>query len=69
MGTCLFGMGIFVIYRAISLMMPDVEAEYLPDKRRCSKVKSVVQNSQKKAFLYYSVLLTISFCSLFKQGT
>jgi hypothetical protein len=45
MGICLFGMGMYVIYKAISLMMPDVEEEYLPDKRRCSKVKAVIQNS------------------------
>lgn len=45
MGICLFGMGMYVIYKAISLMMPDVEEEYLPDKRRCSKVKAMIQNS------------------------
>lgn len=69
MGLCLFVTGIFVIYKTIQLMMPDVEPQYLPDKRKSTQVKAKVENSQRKAFLYYSVMLTVTFCSLFKQAT
>lgn len=45
MGLCLFMTGIFVIYKTITLMMPDTDPKFLSDRRKCTIVKANVENN------------------------
>ena len=70
-GLCLFTIGIYSIYKGISLLLPDLSESdrkaIEKEKGRMAWIKIDKENEKKKSLLYYKTLVGLCFGIVFSQ--